>query len=185
MRAFVARFRPTTVTRVLDVGGTPFNWTLVRDRPDVVFLNRVVPEGAESGSWVVADARALPFQDQAFDIVYSNSLVEHLGERKEQHLFAEEVRRVGRSYYVQTPDKWFPVETHLLALFIHWLPRRLQKRLWRWCSLRGFLEPQKCPEIMENLHLLSKKQMRRLFPEAEVWRERFFGFCKSIMVVKT
>ncbi len=185
MNTFERRFKPTSDTCILDVGGTPFNWTLIKKGPAIYFMNLVAPEGDATGNWIVADARALPFKDKSFDIVYSNSLIEHLGDFNSQRFFADEVRRVGQTYHVQTPNKWFPVETHLVTLFVHWLPNRIQKRLWRWLSLRVLLAPRESLAFMENLRLLTEKDMRRLFPDAEVWLERFSGLCKSIIVVKT
>ncbi len=184
MRSFARKFHLEPTTRVLDVGGTLFNWTLIPTRPEVLFVNVNIPQGTDAARCIVADACALPFKDQSFDIVYSNSLVEHLGSDIRQQLFAEEVQRVGHSYYVQTPNRWFPVEPHLLTMFIHWGPARMRNRLWRWFSFRGVMAPQECRDIMKSLHLLTVSEMRVMFPDAKIWRERFFGLCKSIIMVK-
>jgi hypothetical protein len=63
------------------------------------------------------------FETKSFDIVFSNSLIEHLP-RELQQAFAAECQRVGRHFYIQTPNKWFPVELHILLPIIHWLPLR-------------------------------------------------------------
>jgi hypothetical protein len=77
------------------------------------------------------DGRQLPFRDAAFDVVFSNSVIEHVGDAASQERFAREVARVGRSYWVQTPNRWFPVEQHLLTPLVHWLPRRWQRAILR------------------------------------------------------
>ena len=77
---------------------------------------------------MAGDGRALPFRDEAFDVVFSNSVIEHVGDAASQRRFAREVARVGRAYWVQTPNRWFPVEQHLLTPLVHWLPKSWQRR---------------------------------------------------------
>ena len=99
MQLFFERFNVRPETRVLDIGGREFNWTLAPLVPRVTILN-VEVQGSQSGQfeWVMGDARELPFSDQSFEIVYSNSVIEHLGAGEDQRRFADEVRRVGYSY---------------------------------------------------------------------------------------
>ena len=117
MREFVARFGVSEETRILDVGGTPANWLLTDVRPRVTLLN--MPRGQErdeaSFTFVSGDGCQLPFRDQSFEIVFSNSVIEHVGTPDQQRRFAHEIQRVGRRYWVQTPNRRFPVEPHLLT----------------------------------------------------------------------
>src|SRR4051794_13549932 len=110
MRFFYDVFDIKPQTTVLDVGGREFNWSLMPFSPRVTILN-VAEQGERSGrfEWVIGDARKLPFPDGAFEIVYSNSVIEHIGGVQDQRDFAAECRRVGRSYFVQTPNHNFPV----------------------------------------------------------------------------
>src|SRR5260221_4770737 len=120
----------TASTRILDVGGTPANWTLLGVRPQVIMLN--LPRAMESGDdgleWVFADGLELPFRDKSFDVVFSNSVIEHVGDPPNQEQFAREIARVGVRYFVQTPNSWFPVGHHLLTRLIHFLPLGRQRR---------------------------------------------------------
>jgi hypothetical protein len=98
MRRFVAAFGVTRETRVLDVGGTPLNWMLAGIRPRVTLVNmpralEPLPAGFEM---VCATGCELPFAGQSFDIVFSNSVIEHIGDPAARRLFAGEVRRVGK-----------------------------------------------------------------------------------------
>ena len=107
MRQFRHLFELTAETRILDVGGYEFNWMLLGFSPHVTLLNLAVCRERKRESnftWVVADGRYLPFKDGAFELVYSNSVIEHLGSFENQQLFATECWRVGLSYYVQTPN---------------------------------------------------------------------------------
>ena len=131
MERFARELGITAATRVLDIGGTPECWQLLAIRPRVTLLNTPRAKGELGGaeSWVAGDGRALPFRDAAFDVVFSNSVIEHVGDRESQRRFAREVVRVGRSYWVQTPNRWFPVEQHLLTPVVHWLPRPWQRAI--------------------------------------------------------
>lgn len=122
MKSFKEIFRVTKTTKILDVGGTYFNWTLVPDLPIPIIVNVSYPENDnKQTTWIVADGRRLLFADRSFDIVFSNSVIEHLGTFENQLLFAKECRRVGRRYYVQTPNRWFfyrtPLPNPIYSLF--------------------------------------------------------------------
>ena len=189
MHKFQKLFGLVPENRVLDVGGTLFNWSLLSEHPRLTILNFSLPREKERTiSWIVADGRYLPFKDNVFDIVFSNSVIEHLGTFDNQHLFSAECRRVGRGYYVQTPNKWFPIESHLITPFIHWLRPSLQKKLLRNFTLRGLITrptKQKCDEMVEEIRLLNKQDMRMLFSEAKILRECFLGLTKSLIAIKT
>jgi hypothetical protein len=193
MREFVARFGVTQETRILDVGGTPANWLLAEVSPQVTLLN--MPRGQEcvehGFSFVSGDGCQLPFRDQSFEIVFSNSVIEHVGSPLQQRRFAEEIRRVGKNYWVQTPNRWFPIEPHLLTPLVHWLPRNLQRAwvtkwtVWDWVERpspdrREFY----IHHFLEDIRLLSASELAASFPDAEIVRERSLGWTKSLIAVK-
>jgi hypothetical protein len=192
MRLFGETFHVSAHTRVLDVGGTASVWQLLPVRPRVTILNmpRAAPE--RSGfDLVFASGCALPFADQSFDIVFSNSVIEHVGETVEQRRFADEIRRVGRSYFVQTPNRWFPIEPHLLTPLIHFLPRGWQggivrrATVWQWMERptedrrRFYVE-----HYLRDIRLLGYREMLGLFPDARIVRERWMGWTKSLVAVR-
>jgi Methyltransferase domain len=190
MARFAREFQLTAQTRVLDVGGTPDCWRLVPTQPRLVFLNtpRAREEVGESCEWVAGDGRCLPFANQSFDIVFSNSVIEHVGDAESQRQFAREVRRVGRAWWVQTPNRWFPVEQHLLTPFIHWLPRSWQQALVPhftvWSLIRKTTPDRRrfyLQHYLNDVKLLSESELRDLFPGAKVLRERFCGWTKSLV----
>ena len=117
---------------------------------------------------MIADARQMPFADGAFDVVFANSIIEHVGDQASRQTFAAEVRRVGKRYYVQTPNQWFPVEPHLWTPFIHYLPAPLQKRLLRNFTVWGWLvrpTQQGCEEFVDQVRLLTVRELKALFPD--------------------
>jgi len=193
MRRFASEFAITAETRVLDVGGTPDCWDMLPKPPRVVLLNtpRTKDELAGAANWVAGNGCSLPFPDQAFDVVFSNSVIEHVGGADNQRRFAREVARVGCSYWVQTPNRWFPLEQHLLTPFIHWLPRSWQHaivpRLNVWQAVvrtaperrRFYIE-----HYLSDVRLLGARELRLLFPAARLRRERLCGLTKSLIAVK-
>ena len=193
MRRFAAEMGITAETRILDIGGTPDCWRLLPFVPRVTLLNtpraRADLDGAES--WVAGDGRALPFRDAAFDVVFSNSVIEHVGDASSQRRFAAEVARVGRAYWVQTPNRWFPVEQHLLTPLLHWLPRGWQRILMPRLNLWRLLvrtSPDRRQYYIDHylgeVRLLSASGLRELFPEAHMIRERFCGWTKSLIALR-
>jgi SAM-dependent methyltransferase len=124
--------------------------------------------------FVQADAAALPFDDGVFDIAHSNSVIEHIVDPADRRRFAREIRRVSGRYFVQTPNRWFPIEPHSLLPFVHWLPRTWGARLWRF-GVGG--------DPFEQTKLLDKRELARLLPDARIVRERFGPFTKSIVAV--
>ncbi|MBC7226448.1 MAG: class I SAM-dependent methyltransferase [Thermoflexales bacterium] len=189
MQDFYRRFQITPATRVLDVGGTGFNWSLCPFRPNLTLLNIRPPREKEEGigQWIIADARHLPFKDCAFEVVYSNSVIEHLGTWDNMRQMASEIRRVGIRYFVQTPNRRFPIEPHLLTPFVHWFPKWLQRRLLRNFTLWGLVThptPQDCENFLREVRLLDEEELQRLFPDAEIRRERFLGLSKSLTALK-
>jgi 2-polyprenyl-3-methyl-5-hydroxy-6-metoxy-1,4-benzoquinol methylase len=113
MGIFCERFAIDKNTTVLDVGGGAFNWTLVSERPKLTILD--VYDHSDKVKWaeyVVGDGCSTGFATASFDVVFSNSVIEHVGGIERQRQFAAECMRCGRGFFVQTPNKWFPFDTH-------------------------------------------------------------------------
>lgn len=187
MRRFRELFELTNETRIIDVGGYEFNWTLIDDEPSVLLVN-LEDEAWKRGRFekVSGDGRRLDYADASFDIAYSNSVIEHVGGAEDRARFAREIRRVGKSYYLQTPNKNFFVEPHMFAAGIHLLPPRVARRLVRPLSLWGWVErpsQEQVDQYLAALHLLDERELRGLFPEAEIIHESFMGMTKSLIAV--
>lgn len=184
------------ICRILDLGGTiEFwrTWSSVFDlrQTEIVCINTfdqpadlVLP----NVTCIKGDACNLSqFADSAFDVVFSNSCIEHVGAWPQMSRFASEVRRVGTSYFIQTPNFWFPIEAHARMPFIHWLPDQITYRL-HMMTKAGFYpkadDVQSAMEIVEDARLLDIRQMRTLFPDAEIQKEKFFGLTKALVAVR-
>lgn len=166
-------------TRILDIGGTDLNWRLIEPVASVVVLNL-------DGGDVVADGRWLPFRDQSFDVAFSNSTIEHVGSLTDQQQFADEVVRVAESYFVQTPNLYFPLEPHLLTPLVQFLPLRTRLRIARNLTVWGwFVRPSAATvrDRVGRIRLMTSREMQMLFPEARLHRERWFGLTKSLIAI--
>lgn len=179
--------------RILDIGGTREFWEkwMPPGKRKVVLLNlRVPPEAGLDKSkyeYVAGDGCELPFDDKSFDLCFSNSVIEHVGNFERQKAFAEEARRVGIHYCVQTPNRGFWFEPHLLTPFIHWLPIKHRKRLARRFSLWGLLakpSERQAQDFAEGIRLLSRNEVRQIFPDGQVATERFLFMAKSFIVYR-
>jgi len=173
---------------LLDVGGRYSFWGPMARELRITCLNLSLPDATDGpalGQCVQGDARFLPYRDGQFDIAFSNSTIEHVGTLEDQRRFASEIRRVGRAYWVQTPNRWFPVEPHLLAPPIHYLPAHLQRTLFRHFTLRGLLthpSKQQADDFLAHIRLLTKQEMVSLFPDGTLYEERVGPFTKSFVV---
>lgn len=201
---FMQLMRPQAGMRILDLGsgwGDPFMARIARRVPVQVTLADV-SEGPRHdaerlgfAAVIVEEGKPLPFADGEFDIVLSNSVIEHVTLSKEeckslrlpesewrrrsldaQREFALEVRRVGRRYFVQTPHKHFPLDLHMWLPGTNWLPHRVLQWLVPvvdrvWVKQSGF----------PDWHLLGPEEMAALFPGARIHVERFLGLPKSVV----
>ena len=188
LRRFARSFNVDEQTKVLDLGGAEYYWPWLEVRPRVTVANYAARDLKRVAlDWVRADGRNLPFRDGAFDVVYCNSVLEHLPDEASREAIAREIERVGLGYSVQTPNRWFPVEAHTLTPAFHFLPKRWQARLARNFTLWGQLQRPSRAEargFVENIRLLSARDLQRLFPDAAIERERFLGLTKSLIAVR-
>ncbi len=194
MRLFERNFGITSRTRILDVGGSPDIWEVASVTPQLTILN--LPSAFEprrSGTLLVGgDGRMLPFADKSFDIVFSNSVIEHVGTLTDQRRFADEIARVGRQYWVQTPNRRFPIELHVMLPLIHFFPKSVQRSvvsrftLWQYAThptpdmRRDYIY-----HFLNELNLLDTYTLQDLFPGARIISERMLGMPKSLIAVRT
>jgi SAM-dependent methyltransferase len=167
LRLFLDLFQPGAETTVVDVGVTdaPFGGGSTDNFFEALYPwpERVTGVGHTEldrfaaafpqVSPVRADGRDLPFPDGAFDLGFSNAVVEHVaGGREGQRRFVHELCRVAGRVFVTTPNRYFPLEVHSLLPFAHWLPPRLRDPLLRARGFDDVLEP------------LGPRELASLFP---------------------
>ena len=178
--------------RILDVGGTNEFWEnrgwAGRRDVHISSLNLEAHEQRHDNILALAgDATDLSrYAAGSFDIVFSNSVIEHLFTLEQQRRMAAEVQRVGKSYWVQTPNFWFPMEPHFHIPGWQWMPLDLRVsiiRRWR-CGWRGPCpDPKRARDLVSEVRLMSQRELKSAFPGANVVAERFCGLVKSWIVI--
>jgi SAM-dependent methyltransferase len=169
---FLEAIAPTADTTVLDLGADDRGFgdsgggvtTLNFFEEHYPWPERITALGLSEGTrfreryphvrYVRGDALHLPFADGEFDVVFSNAVVEHVGDREEQRRFVAEALRVARRAFITTPNRWFPVEVHTLLPLVHWLPDGVAHRAY---------DLARKPWAKEN-RLLGPRDLRALFP---------------------
>lgn len=192
MKRFLELLKPTVGTRILDVGGSIQTWTGIPVRPDITVLNTHTIEYARTPAGprintVVGDGCNLHYPSDSFDIVFSNSVIEHVGSFERQQKFAEECSRMAPTLWIQTPARSFFMESHLLTPFIHFFPRHLQRALLRNFTVWGLLERPSTTQVeafLDEVRLLTYREMKLLFSDCDILREKICGFTKSYIAVR-
>ena len=184
---------PPQSVRVLDIGGTYDFWNALAfqylNRCEITLLNlekRGDPESIPNVHFLEGDATDLSaFQDGEFDLVFSNSCIEHVGRFPEWQRMADGMRRVGKHYFLQTPNRYFPMEPHFMFPFFQFLPLKVRAWLFHHFDLGYFRKNsdwKECMKEVDSIHLLSLHDLKRLFPDAQVKKEKLLGLTKSFMI---
>mgnify|MGYP003674687417 CR=1 FL=1 len=191
MRQFRDAFDLSTVPQILDVGGTPLFWCQEPFKVDVSLMNIDSSHDGQAKAHgmrlLIGDGCELPFKNRQFDIIFSNSTIEHVGSWERQLQFAAEARRVGRGIWVQTPAAEFFVEPHLLTPWVHHRSLAWQKRWLKRISVRSWLDRWQQSDVdahLAEVRLISESEMRVLFPDCAIIKERFLGLTKSYIAFR-
>jgi hypothetical protein len=187
--------------RVLDAGGRAEYWNMlspaVADRVHLTILNyssELADYSDKAAAHlryenVTGDACAMPqYVNDGFHLVHSNSVIEHVGGYGRMIAFANEIRRVGQAYYVQTPNYWFPIDPHIAFPLLHWLPDpvRIAVHTRFGVGLVKQLDFAGAASLLDDSRMISQRTMRALFPDAVHSAERFaLIFKKSLIASRT
>lgn len=178
--------------KILDIGGTPSFWERMEfaatSDVEIVLLNlahQEVPN--EHMHSLIGNAADLSmFENGSFDVVISNSVIEHLPDLELQRRMAAEVQRVGVRHWVQTPNRRFPLEPHFLFPFFQYLPVAARTWLLGHMDLgwyRRERDPEAARATVRSVRLMTDREVRSLFPNSRLLAERAFGMVKSFIVI--
>lgn len=174
---------------ILDIGGTAAFWKAMQfNEPGVsITLLNLELTASDTNPFILLQGDATNLcniQDKQYDLVFSNSVIEHLFTWQNQQKMAAEVHRVAKWHFIQTPNYWFPIEPHWLFPGFHFFPRKLRIWLTQHFSL-GHIPKQQAyasaERQVDEIKLLTKQEMKILFPFSSIYCEKFLGFHKSFI----
>lgn len=173
--------------RILDIGGLESFWTNrgYGDNPDyqITVLNLdKLPTSRSNFSSLAGNATKLKgISDEEFDVAFSNSVIEHLYTIENQKLMAAEVQRVGKYHFVQTPNKYFPIEPHYILPFFDFLPASMKYKILTKTKLSRLKtwSARDARQYVDEIRLIPYKEFKSLFPDSKMYKEMFMGMIKS------
>jgi hypothetical protein len=190
LEEFKRRFPDLADMRVLDLGGTAVSWGVLGLRPASVTVVNLDHDGKGTNEpWmeiVHADACAGGFGQ--YDMVFSNSLMEHLGGHARRQQFANVVRESAPAWWVQTPYRYFPIEPHWVFPGFQFLPFRMRVLIcqhWSMLHMPACKDAAEAADLVASTELISGTEMRTYFPNSEIWFERIAGIPKSLVAIRS
>jgi hypothetical protein len=186
---FNRRFPDLADMRVLDLGGTAVSWRVLGLRPASVTIVNLDDDKGPYEPWmdiVRGDACAGGFGK--YDLVFSNSLMEHVGGHARRQQFADVVQESASSWWVQTPYRYFPIEPHWVFPGFQFLPFRMRVMVcqhWNTLHVPALKDAKEAAALVASIELVSATEMRAYFPVGEIWFERIAGVPKSLVAIKT
>lgn len=176
---------------VIDLGGLAETWLRAPVRPKHVHVLNPAAVPVAVPEWVEitrGNACALPDQvaNRRYDLVFSNSVIEHVGGHERRLRFAEAVHLLAEAHWVQTPYRYFPVEPHWVLPGMQFLPTAVQVAVaHRWpLSHTPDADRLRATKSVLWTELLDRTQMRHYFPHSTLRPERLFGLTKSLIAYR-
>lgn len=191
-RELMRRFPELDRMRVLDLGGYPHFWRSTPVHPAYVTTLNLDDQCHAQEPWlehVVADACDITSLDSCagdYNLVVSNSLIEHVGGYLRRKELARVVAVAAPAHWIQTPDRYFPVEPHYLAPGFQFLPVKMRAAViphWPIAHERVYTPSDALAQVL-TIDLIGATELQHLFPESEIWHERLAGLSKSIVAIK-
>ena len=196
---FFKMMRPSATDKVLDVGGETDSSSSLKNacqlidifpyKQNISVVNlssahiEVIAEKYPEIEARVGDACSLPWPDKSFDIVYSNAVIEHVGDFGDQKKMASEVMRVGRKWFVTTPNRWYPFEFHMRLPFVTWLPFHGYLRAGQIVSYNHVKQKYACGLKPDHLRLMTANELGMCFPGSRIIKQRVTFMPETLIAV--
>ena len=165
---FIVNNKYSKYKSVIDIGSTPsidkeqnifFEKTI--DNQNVTCLSnqdcrKLKKKYKNIKNVIIGDARNTTLEKGSFDIVHSNATIEHVGSFENQVLFVREMLRISKeSIFIQTPNRFYPIDYHTILPFIHWLPKKYHRKILKFLK-KDFNSKE------SNLNLLTAKELKKI-----------------------
>ena len=187
-KLFLEKIQPKDNDTILDIGGGNglFLEQKYQHKSNIICLDLelepllVTKEKYPEIQCILADATALPIKDSSVPIVFSNAVIEHVGNRENQKQYANEILRVAKKFFVTTPNKFFPIEFHYRIPFYQFIPKIIQ----RWLNNKFSVGLWYNKGIWEDIYLLSYRQLKKLFSKNTVIKLNTTFISESLICYK-
>lgn len=181
------------IVRILDIGGTLSFWTLLDfkyiDRVHITLLNlekvEIPDKLKDTFISISGDGTNLSqYKDGSFDLVFSNSVIEHVGDFEAQKRMLSEMKRLSNRRYMQTPNRYFPIEPHYGFPLFQFFPMKMKMYLLQHYNIRcrKAESTQEAYKIASEVRLLGKRELKKLLPSEHIEKEKVFGLTKSFYI---
>ncbi len=198
LELFYKVMKPTSQTKVLDVGAginpdgdrglqliDSYPWknglSAINISPEPISRMRQYYPEVEA---IVGNALDLPWPDKYFDAVYSNAVIEHVGDFEAQKKMAAEIMRVGKRWFVTSPNRWYPFEFHMRLPFVTWLPGK--SHLWA-ARIVSYSHAHKKymfgKKHYDGLRLLTARQLKCCFPDSKIIKQRVTFMAETLIAI--
>lgn len=180
--------------KIIDLGGSDYHWRNSGFKNNSDYHITIVNTESQNlrelrnVSFIKMDIKNLMFfDDKEYDVVYSNSLIEHIADQDDRKKLAAEIVRIGKHYFIQTPNYFFPVEPHFLFPFFQFFPEIMRTKLIMKFNL-GWFEKQtdesEAKAMAVSIKLFKKEELKKLFPEGNIYSEKYLMLNKSFIIYK-
>jgi trans-aconitate methyltransferase len=194
---FQETFKPTENTKILDVGaevGPEGNSTMQfidcypwKDRVSAINLSEAhiakIRQFYPEVDAQIGDACKLPWEDKYFDVVYSNAVIEHVGDFEKQKQMASEIMRISKAWFVTTPNRWYPFEFHMRLPLVTWLPWNAYLHIGRIISFNHVCKRYVFGIKCDDLRLMTARELRECFPNSRVVKQRVTFMAETLIVI--
>lgn len=122
-------------------------------------------------------------KDLKCDLVISSATIEHVGNFKNQVFKVKNMISLSNKYVViTTPNRFYPIELHTKLPLIHWLPKKLFRKILIFLNMNYFADEK-------NLNLLSKNELKKILNtfskkiDYKIYNINFLGFVSNFLVI--
>tara|TARA_B100001769_G_C21975401_1_gene524609 strand:- start:116 stop:802 length:687 start_codon:yes stop_codon:yes gene_type:complete len=133
-------------------------------------------------NFIIGDALSSGLPDNSFDIVHSNATIEHVGDGSNQFIFLRECLRISQKFvFIQTPNKFFPIDFHTKIPLIHFLPDKIYRKLLSLIGLNFYAD-------VNNLNLISLKEinffLKKLeYKKCKIIKKKLCGITSNLIII--
>jgi hypothetical protein len=175
-----------TPASMLDVGGTVEFWyDKIPSGWDLTIINPIHQEPSGKERVIEGSGCKMPFPSKSFDLVFSNSAIAFVGGYNAQKAMAGEIQRVGKRYFIQTPNHDFFLDWRTYVPWFHFLSPAHQA----WIHSR--IAVGRYPRAIDfgdawvqatRVRDLNRREVKALFPRGKILNEKFGPLTKSFII---